>query len=226
MVNIAENIQRVKASLPDSVSLVAVSKTKPDEDLMEAYKTGQRVFGENKVQELVGKAERLPKDIEWHMIGHLQSNKVKYIAPFVSLIHAVDSFKLLKIIDKEAKKNGRVIPCLLQMHIADELAKFGFEPQEVEALFDQSHFQDLQNVRIVGVMGMATNTDNQTQIRSEFASLKQIFDYLKAQVFKENPEFKTISMGMSGDYAIAIEEGSNMVRIGSTIFGQRNYTKV
>ncbi len=226
MTNITRNIQKVRASLPENVCLVAVSKTKPDEDLMEAYQAGQRIFGENKVQELVGKAERLPKDIEWHMIGHLQTNKVKYIAPFVSLIHAVDSFKLLKTINKEAKKNNRIIPCLLQMHIADEEAKFGFAPQEVEELFDESSFADLQNVQIAGVMGMATYTDNQEQIRAEFSTLKQIFEHLKTKVFADNPNFKTISMGMSGDYTIAIEEGSNMVRIGSTIFGQRNYAKV
>ncbi len=223
MTNIADNIRKIQSEIPENVCLVAVSKTKPDEDLMVAYDAGQRIFGENKVQELTGKAERLPKDIQWHMIGHLQTNKVKYIAPFVSLIHAVDSIKLLKTINKEALKNDRVIPCLLQMHIAEESEKFGFKPEDIEQLSQETIFSELKNIRICGVMGMATFTEDQAQIRREFALLKNIFDRLKNSTFSEQEDFATISMGMSGDYPIAIEEGSNMVRIGSTIFGARNY---
>ncbi len=226
MTNIADNIRKIQSEIPENVCLVAVSKTKPDEDLMVAYDAGQRIFGENKVQELTGKAERLPKDIQWHMIGHLQTNKVKYIAPFVSLIHAVDSIKLLKTINKEALKNNRVIPCLLQMHIAEESEKFGFKPEDIEQLSQETVFSELKNIRICGVMGMATFTEDQTQIRREFALLKNIFDRLKNSTFSEQEDFATISMGMSGDYPIAIEEGSNMVRIGSTIFGARNYNNV
>lgn len=222
--SISSQLAQVKANIPEQVTLVAVSKTKPDEDLMEAYVAGQRILGENKVQELVGKYERLPKDIIWHMIGHLQSNKVKYIAPFVSLIHAVDSIKLLKEINKEAKKNNRIIDCLIQLHIADEDSKFGFIPQNIEDSIKDIETKDWQNIRIVGLMGMATFTDDKEQIRQEFKTLKTSFDQLKADVLKGNTDFKTISMGMSGDYQLAIEEGSTMVRVGSTIFGARNYT--
>lgn len=221
--SIQNQLANVKKNIPEHVTLVAVSKTKPDEELMQAYDAGQRILGENKVQELVGKYERLPKDIVWHMIGHLQSNKVKFIAPFVSLIHAVDSPKLLKEINKEAKKNDRVIDCLVQLHIADESTKFGFSPEEVEEFLKSDQVKSFENIRIVGLMGMATFTDDTDQIRSEFGVLKQTFDKLKTDLLKDQAEFSTISMGMSGDYQLAIEEGSTMVRVGSTIFGVRNY---
>jgi len=221
--SIAENIDQVKANLPVQVQLVAVSKTKPAALLMEAYAHGQRAFGENKVQELVGKFEELPEDIEWHFIGHMQTNKVKYIAPFVHLIHGVDSFKLLKTINNEAKKVNRIIPCLLQFHIAEEETKFGFSVAEVTEMIQSEEFHQQKNIQISGVMGMATYTDDETQIHKEFACLKAYFDRLKSGYFADQPEFKEISMGMSGDYLIAIEEGSTMVRIGSTIFGERSY---
>ena len=221
--SIAENIDLVKANLPAQVQLVAVSKTKPVEMLAEAYRHGQRAFGENKVQELVGKFEALPKDIEWHFIGHMQTNKVKYIAPFIHLIHGVDSFKLLKTINTEAKKIDRIIPCLLQFHIAEEETKFGFSLVEVEEMLKSDEFKLLENVKISGVMGMATYTDDENQIHKEFACLKAYFDKLKSDYFTNQPDFTEISMGMSGDYRIAVEEGSTMVRIGSTIFGERNY---
>lgn len=217
--SIAKNLQQIKSTLPNKVTLVAVSKTKPNEDILEAYNVGHRVFGENKVQELAEKYETLPKDIEWHMIGHLQRNKVKYIAPFVHLIHGVDSFKLLKEINKRAFQNNRTINCLLQIHIAQEQTKFGFSEEEVIALLNSQEYKELTNVKIVGLMGMATFTDDETQIRNEFKSLKQLFD--KLSTF--NLQFTTLSMGMSGDYQIAIEEGSTMVRVGSSIFGERNY---
>ncbi|MBV5312804.1 MAG: YggS family pyridoxal phosphate-dependent enzyme [Prolixibacteraceae bacterium] len=222
--SIAENIDQVKSHLPAQVQLVAVSKTKPAELLMEAYRHGQRAFGENKVQELVGKYEQLPKDIEWHFIGHLQTNKVKYIAPFVHLIHGVDSFKLLKSIDSEAKKVGRIIPCLLQFYIAEEESKFGLSLEEGTEILSLAEFKLLKNLQISGVMGMATYTDDELQIKKEFANLKSIFGRLKSDYFAQNPDFKEISMGMSGDYLLAVEEGSTMVRIGSTIFGERNYS--
>lgn len=221
---IAENIDLIRSNLPVNVRLIAVSKTKPNELLMEAYNHGQRAFGENKVQEMVGKYETLPRDIEWHFIGHLQTNKVKYIAPFVHLIHGVDSFKLLKTIDKEASKIKRIIPCLLQFHIAEEETKFGLSLQEACEMLDSYDFKSLNNILVSGVMGMATFTDDEAQIRREFASLKSCFEQLKAAYFAGNETFREISMGMSGDYRIAIEEGSTMVRIGSTIFGERNYT--
>jgi len=219
---ISENIDLIRANLPSNVQLIAVSKTKPAEFLMEAYHHGQRAFGENKVQEMLWKYEELPKDIEWHLIGHLQTNKVKYITPFVHLIHGVDSFKLLKAIDTEAKKVNRIIPCLLQFHIAEEETKFGFSPEEAIEMINDVEFGKLEHVRISGVMGMATYTDDEKQIRKEFAYLKSIFEKLKTNFFAENSEFREISMGMSGDYLIAVEEGSTMVRIGSTIFGERN----
>lgn len=191
--------------------------------LVEAYRHGQRAFGENKVQELVGKFEKLPKDIEWHFIGHMQTNKVKYIAPFIHLIHGIDSFKLLKTINSEAKKIDRIIPCLLQFHIAEEETKFGFSLAEVEEMLKSYEFKLLDHVKISGVMGMATYTNDENQIHKEFAYLKTYFGQLKLGYFASKPEFKEISMGMSGDYQIAVEEGSTMVRIGSTIFGERNY---
>lgn len=221
--SIAENIDQVKSHLPTQVELVAVSKTKPVEMLMEAYNHGQRAFGENKVQEMVAKFELLPKDIQWHFIGHLQTNKIKYIAPFVHLVHGVDSFKLLKAINTESRKASRVISCLLQFHIAEEETKFGLSWEEVEEMLQSDEFAELKNVKVCGVMGMATYTDDETQIRKEFASLKNYFDRLKADYFLTNGDFKTISMGMSSDYLLAIQEGSTMVRIGSSIFGERQY---
>lgn len=217
--SITENLNHIKSSLPKKVKLVAISKTKPNEDILEVYNTGHRIFGENKVQELTAKYEALPKDIEWHMIGHLQSNKVKYIAPFVHLIHGVDSYKLLKEINKRAAQNNRTINCLLQIHIAQEQTKFGFSENELIELLKSEEIKNLENVKIIGLMGMATFTENKDQIHSEFKSLKQLFDKVKTQHLTIN----TLSMGMSGDYKIAIEEGSNMVRVGSSIFGKRNY---
>tara|TARA_R110000782_G_scaffold186164_3_gene276303 strand:+ start:73328 stop:73987 length:660 start_codon:yes stop_codon:yes gene_type:complete len=216
---ITANLQQIKASIPEHVTLVAVSKTKPNEAILEAYQAGQRIFGENKVQELTEKYESLPKDIKWHMIGHLQSNKVKYIASFVSLIHGVDSFKLLKEINKRAAQNERVINCLLQIHIAEEDTKFGFDEKEVIELIKSEAFQDLKNIKVVGLMGMATFTENENQIRKEFKNLKKLFDNLSTLYFP----LSTLSIGMSGDYQIAIEEGSTMIRVGSSIFGERNY---
>lgn len=219
--NIKQSLHNIKQSLPENVTLVAVSKTKPVSDLMEAYNAGQRIFGENKVQEMTEKWEEMPKDIEWHMIGHVQTNKVKYMAPFVGLIHGVDSLKLLKEINKQAKKNNRVINCLLQMHIAKEETKFGMDETELEALLASEAFSQMENVKITGLMGMATFTDNEEQVAREFTYLKSIFDTLNSK--PETPNFKpeTLSMGMSGDYKTAIDCGSTMVRIGSSIFGAR-----
>ena len=221
--SIAENIEKIKSELGNKTRLVAVSKTKPVEDIMEAYNAGQRWFGENKVQELTEKYEVLPKDIKWHFIGHLQTNKVKYIAPFIYLIHGVDSFKLLKTINKEAKKNDRVIKCLLQFHIAEEETKFGLDEQEAEAILNDESFKTLNNIKIAGVMGMATYTPEKEQVRSEFRRLRSIFERLKNKYFANDDDFKEISMGMSGDYRLAVEEGSTIVRIGSAVFGERHY---
>lgn len=220
---IVENLNTLKDSIPGTVTLVAVSKTKPDEAIMKAYEAGHRDFGENKVQDLVAKQERLPKDIRWHMIGHLQSNKVKYLAPFVHMLHGVDSLKLLGIINKEAEKQARVIDCLLQVRIAREETKFGLTEADLRGLLKSDSFQDMKNLRIRGVMGMATYTENTEQIREEFRLLKRIFDSLKASAFDGQDWFDQLSCGMSGDYDLAIEEGSSMVRIGSLIFGPRNY---
>ena len=214
---IAENLLEIKQSLPEHVTLVAVSKTKPVSELMEAYNAGQRIFGENKIQEMADKFEQMPKDIEWHMIGHVQTNKVKFMAPFVSLIHGVDSLKLLQEIDKQAQKHNRVIDCLLQIHIADEETKFGLNEKELDDLLHSSDFKNLKNVQVKGLMGMATFTDNQQQIKKEFLFLKSLFDRSKTI----NSNFSILSMGMSGDYQLAIECGSTMVRIGSSIFGRR-----
>lgn len=221
MPEIALNLNRIRSAIPEGVELVAVSKTKPNELLQEAYDAGQRVFGENRVPELVEKFKTLPRDIEWHMIGHLQRNKVKMIAPFVSLIHAVDSLRLLAEIDKEAKKNNRIIRVMLQFHIAQEQTKYGLDLDEARDLLDSESYNSMQNVEIAGVMGMATFTENEDQVQSEFKTLKSIFDSLQSDFFSEQESFKEISMGMSGDYMIAIEEGSTMVRIGSSIFGSR-----
>ena len=214
---IAQNIQTIKADLPPHVTLVAVSKTKPVAQLMEAYAAGQRIFGENKIQEMADKFEQMPKDIHWHMIGHVQTNKVKYMASFVSLIHGVDSLKLLVEIDKQAAKHERVIDCLLQMHIAQEETKFGLDEAELQNLLDSDTYRNLKNIKVVGLMGMATFTDNQSIIKNEFDTLKSIFDRCAAQ----HPQFQVLSMGMSGDYQLAISCGSTMVRIGSSIFGNR-----
>lgn len=221
--SVQENLLKIKQELPPSIKLVAVSKTKPESDILEAYSTGHKVFGENKVQELVNKYDRLPKDIEWHFIGHLQSNKVKYLAPFVHLIHGVDSLKLLKEINKQAQKNNRVIDCLLQFHIANEKAKFGFYKEEVFELLQSDEFQNLKNIRIKGLMGMATYTDDENQIHEEFANLKSYFEEIKEK-YLQSDSFTEISMGMSADYKIAIEEGSTMIRLGSSIFGVRFYS--
>ena len=220
---IGKSISELVQKLPKNVKLVAVSKTKPNEVILEAYDVGQRIFGENKVQDLCQKYEELPKDIEWHFIGHPQSNKVKFIAPFISLIHGVDSLKLLKIINKEAKKSERNVACLLQFHIAEESTKFGLNLEEAGELLNSSDFKELKNIEIAGVMGMATYTDDLNRVKNEFHSLKNIFSSLKNDYFAELESFKEISMGMSGDYELAIEEGSTMIRVGSSIFGARNY---
>ena len=219
---IKTNLLQIKSTIPESVTLVAVSKTKPVADLMEAYNVGQRIFGENKIQEMTEKWEQMPKDIQWHMIGHVQTNKVKYMAEYVSLIHGVDSLKLLQEINKQALKHNRVIDCLLQMYIAEEETKFGLDEKELEEIYQSVEFKSLKNIKVVGLMGMATFTDNQTQIKKEFLNLKLIFDKLKNIGLKSDAiHLKTLSMGMSGDYKLAIECGSTMVRIGSSIFGGR-----
>jgi len=218
--SIQDNLREIKHAIPENVTLVAVSKTKPNEAVLEAYNAGHRVFGENKIQEMTQKWKALPKDIEWHMIGHVQRNKVKYMAEYVSLIHGVDSFRLLREIDKQAQKHHRVISCLLQVHIAEEETKFGLDKAELEEIITSDDFIALEHIKIVGVMGMATYTQDQNQIRKEFGRLKSIFEFLGDQL----PEINVLSMGMSGDYTIAIEEGSTMVRIGSSIFGARNYS--
>ncbi|WP_442787767.1 YggS family pyridoxal phosphate-dependent enzyme [Flavobacterium suncheonense] len=218
--SITQNLQYIKSTLPEHVTLVAVSKTKPVSDLMEAYDAGQRVFGENYVQELVDKQPQLPNDVEWHFIGHLQSNKVKYIAPFVSLIHGVDSLKLLQEINKQALKNNRVIDCLLQVYIAEEESKFGLDEKELNEILSSDELKNLNNIKVVGLMGMSTFTDNQAQVKKEFQNLKAVFDKYKT-LKTENCDLKTLSMGMSGDYELAIDCGSTMVRIGSSIFGSR-----
>ena len=220
--SIAENLNKIINVIPEDVSLVAVSKTKPIQDLKKAYEAGQRIFGENKVQELREKQPQLPNDIEWHMIGHMQTNKVKYIAPFVSLIHGVESFKLLKEINKQALKNERVIKILLQFHIATESTKFGLQLNEAKEILDSDEFKKLKNIEVSGVMGMASFVENESQVRLEFATLKSIFEELKSNYFSSTDSFKIVSMGMSGDYPIAIEEGSTMIRVGSSIFGTRN----
>ncbi len=217
---IAENLKNILKTLPTEVTLVAVSKTKPNAAVLEAYQTGFRIFGENKVQELCAKYESLPKDIEWHMIGHLQTNKVKYIAPFVSLIHGIDSLKLLKEVNKQGKKSNRKIPVLLQFHIAEEATKFGLDATELEEIITSFQAGNLPNVEIKGMMGMATFTEDETKVKREFDALKVIFDIVK-QKNTFGSDFTILSMGMSGDYQIAIESGSNMIRVGSAIFGER-----
>jgi hypothetical protein len=215
--SISENIKHIKSQIPETITLIAVSKTKPNDMLLEAYNAGQRHFGENYVQELVDKETQLPKDINWHFIGHLQSNKVKYLAPFVYLIHGVDSFNLLKEINKQAQKNNRIIDCLLQIYIANEETKFGLDFKEASDILNSTEFKVLKNINIKGFMAMASNTDNKGQIKNEFATLKNFS--------LQYPEFKILSFGMSSDYKLAIEEGSTMIRVGSSIFGEREYSK-
>ncbi|QHT67960.1 YggS family pyridoxal phosphate-dependent enzyme [Rhodocytophaga rosea] len=222
MISIQENIRSFDTLLQDtSCKLIAVTKTKPIEMLMQAYEAGSKRFGENKVQEMVEKYEQLPKDIEWHLIGHLQSNKVKYIAPFVSMIHSIDSLKLLQEVDKQAKKYNKIIPCLLQIHIAEEETKFGLSYQEAEELLQSSGLSVLKNITIAGLMGMATFTDNQEHIRQEFRGLKLFFEQMKRKTLPAQVKLTELSIGMSGDYQIAIEEGSTLIRVGSSIFGAR-----
>lgn len=220
---VRENLETVRKTIPYGVLLVAVSKTKPVEALQEAYDAGQRVFGENHAIEMRDKHEVLPKDIDWHFIGHLQTNKIKYIVPFVKLIHSIDTENLLQAVNKEAVKHDRVVDCLLQFHIAEEETKFGLNLEEADEILNSDAFKAMKNVRICGVMGMATNTDDEIQIRKEFHHLKEIFGTLKTKYFTDCEYFKEISMGMSDDYPIAIEEGATMVRVGSRIFGARNY---
>jgi pyridoxal phosphate enzyme (YggS family) len=220
---IRENLLHIKKNLPNNVTLVAVSKTKPIADLQEAYDAGQRIFGENKIQEMVDKHDVLPKDIQWHMIGHLQSNKVKYMASFVNLIHGVDKFKTLKEINKQAKKHNRIIDCLLQVKIAKEETKFGFSIDEINTILHSKELADLAHIKIVGFMGMATFTDNKQQLQEEFLSLKTVFEKQKQITDNKNCKLQILSMGMSGDYPLAIANGSTMIRVGSSIFGNRNY---
>ncbi|MFV5699216.1 YggS family pyridoxal phosphate-dependent enzyme [Flavobacterium sp. ZT3R17] len=220
--SIAQNLLKIKSTLPEYVTLVAVSKTKPVADLIEAYEAGQRIFGENKIQEMAEKWEQMPKDIQWHMIGHVQTNKVKFMAQFVSLIHGVDSLKLLQEINKQAQKNNRIIDCLLQIHIAEEETKFGLDEEELAYLLSSNEFMEMKDIRIVGLMGMATFTDNKNQIKKEFLHLKSIFDAIRSRdAINRVSTVSILSMGMSGDYQLAIECGSTMVRIGSSIFGGR-----
>ena len=220
---IAEQIKNITSSLPATTRLIAVSKTKPIENIQEAYDAGQRVFGENKALEMRDKHEALPKDIEWHFIGHLQTNKIKYIIPYVSLIHSIDSLNLLKKVNKEATKKDRRVDCLLQFHIAQEETKFGLSYDEAIQLLTSAEYKQMENIRIVGVMGMATFTDNNNQVSAEFATLRDIFDRLKKEYFTTEDSFCELSMGMSDDYPLAIEQGSTLVRVGSAIFGKRNY---
>ncbi|MGJ1317832.1 YggS family pyridoxal phosphate-dependent enzyme [Sphingobacterium spiritivorum] len=220
--SIAANIEEINQEIKSlGVTLVAVSKTKPNEDILQAYEAGQRVFGENMVQELVEKQEQLPKDIQWHLIGHLQTNKVKYIAPFIHMIESVDSIKLLKEINKHALKHDRIIDCLLQVYIADEDTKFGLDHTELIELLRDDEFSSLKNIRIRGLMGIATNTENEKVIKEEFYELKMLFDGVKSSFFRKEDTFDTLSMGMSSDYRLAIEQGSTMIRLGSTVFGKR-----
>lgn len=220
---IQETIRNLTSELPQGVRLVAVSKFHPCEAIMEAYEAGQRIFGESKVQEMADKYEKLPKDIQWHFIGHLQTNKIKYMAPFVAMIHGIDSYRLLEEVNKHAAKAGRTIPCLLQIHIAREETKFGFSFEECKDMLAQNNWRQLQNIRLAGVMGMATNTDNTQQITDEFRSLSDFFQEIKNTYFKEDDGFCEISMGMTHDYHLAVEQGSTLVRIGTKIFGERNY---
>ncbi len=221
--SIADNLKQVLTELPTGVRLVAVSKFNPNEAIEEAYRAGQRIFGESKVQEMTAKQESLPNDIEWHFIGHLQTNKIKYMAPYVTMIHGIDSYKLLTEVNKQAQKAGRVIDCLLQLHVAQEETKFGFSPDECRAMLVDGAWKTLENIRICGLMGMASNTDDTKQIDREFETLHNLFEELKVTFFVDAPQFKELSMGMSHDYHLAIAQGSTLVRVGSKIFGERNY---
>lgn len=222
--SITTNLKEIQKQIPEEVRLVAVSKYHSVDDIREAYNAGQRIFGESKAQELIAKHEELPQeDIQWHFIGHLQSNKIKYIAPFISLIHSVDTFRLLKNINKEAKKEGRIIPCLLQLHIADEDTKYGFSFTECKDMLKEGKWKELKNVKITGVMGMATFTEDENLVKSEFKALKDFFSEIQKEFFTTNEDFTEISMGMSQDYSIAIKEGSTLIRVGSKIFGERIY---
>ena len=221
--SISQNLKQIQSELPEHVTLVAVSKTKPNSDIMQAYDVGQRIFGENKIQDMVEKHEQLPKDIKWHMIGHVQRNKIKYMASFVNLIHGVENFKVLKEVDKQAAKHDRIIDCLLQIKIASEDSKFGMMASEALEIIGSKEFSELKNVMITGVMGMATFTEDHEQIKAEFTHLKSTFDDLK-EIQSRNCKMQTISMGMSGDYKLAIDSGSTMIRVGSRIFGTRNYS--
>ncbi len=215
----------IKNSLPEKVLLLAVSKTKPEEDIMDLYNLGQRDFGENKVQEMTTKYNNLPKDIRWHQIGHLQTNKIKYIVPYVHMIHSVDSLKLAQEINKQAQKTNKIIRCLLQIKVAEEETKFGFAPNDIIQLFENNAFTQLKNIKICGLMGMATNTENTNEINNEFSEIKKLFNYIKLQYYKNIDDFSEISMGMSGDYNLAIKNGSTIIRLGSIIFGERDYSK-
>jgi PLP dependent protein len=221
--SIQSNILSIRQNIPPHVQLVCVSKFNPNESILEAYEKGERIFGESKVQELCGKYETLPKDIVWHFIGHLQTNKIKYLVPFVSLIHGIDSYKLLSEINKQAVKAGKIVNCLLQVHIAQEETKFGFSNEELLEMLKKGEWKSLKNIKLCGLMGMATYTENNEQVRMEFRYLKKLFDEVKASYFTSEKSFCELSMGMSDDYQLAIEEGSTMVRIGSLIFGQRMY---
>ena len=221
--SISENILKIKKNIPQNVKLIAVSKTKPNEDILEAYNSGHKLFGENKVQDIVKKYEDLPKDIEWHFIGHLQRNKVKFIVPFARLIHAVDSLKLLKKIDDEAAKNKLTVNCLMQIHIARESSKFGLDINELREILSSEEYSSMENIEIAGLMGMATFTENKEIIKNEFDFLSKCFKEIKNEFFSNKDNFKEISMGMSDDYDIAVESGSTMIRVGSIIFGERNY---
>ena len=222
---IKENLEKIRATVPEGVTLVAVSKTKPVSDVQEAYDAGQRIFGENHALEMRDKHEVLPTDIQWHFIGHLQTNKIKYIIQYVTLIHSIDTASLLEAVNKEAKKHDRVVDCLLQFHIALEETKFGLDLDEARQLLDSEEYKQMENVRICGVMGMGTFTDDMEEVRKEFKNLKSIFDTLKSDYFADQPQFKEISMGMSEDYPIAIEEGATLIRVGSKIFGARVYAR-
>lgn len=223
MFSIQQNIEELRKTIDGNIKIIAVSKTKSEQEIMELYNCGQRIFGENKVQELLSKYKNLPKDIEWHLIGHLQTNKVKDVVSFVSLIHSVDSPKLLGEIDKEAKKQNKIVNCLLQIYISDDETKYGFEKIFLEELLKSEMLEELKNVKILGLMGIATNTDDEQQIKKEFKQLKLLFEQTKNNYFAHSEEFKELSIGMSGDYKIAIKQGSTMIRIGSLIFGERNY---
>lgn len=222
MKNFQSRLQDLKSTIPESVKIVAVSKTKPVEDIQEAYETGQRIFGENKVQEMLNKFLKLPVDIDWHLIGHLQSNKVKQVVSMVGMIHSVDSLKLLNKIQTESQKINRVVPCLIQVHIAMEDSKFGFAPEEVEELFQHLQMEDYPNVRFCGLMGMASFVDDDQQVTNEFRLLKNLFDKLRAEYMADNPDFQEISMGMTGDYKLAVSQGSTMIRVGTLLFGSRS----